>query len=108
MKFGITVLALASWGGVAIGTAALAAGNPAAGQRAATVCLACHGPGGVSVNALWPNLAGQKNDYILKQLHGFKDDTRKDSLMTPIAKNLSDTEMEDLAAYFSGLATCTK
>lgn len=81
----------------------LAVGDPIAGKRAAITCAACHGPAGVSNNPLWPNLAGQKPDYLAKQLKAFREDARKDLLMGPIAKNLTDTEMQDLAAYFASL-----
>ncbi|MCM2278125.1 MAG: cytochrome c [Oligoflexia bacterium] len=68
-----------------------------------TVCAACHGPQGISMNPLWPNLAGQKKDYILKQLKSFQDGSRKDPLMSPVAKNLSASDVQNLAAYFAGL-----
>lgn len=83
--------------------AALAGGDPAAGKAKAAVCVGCHGANGISTNPLWPNLAGQKAPYIVKQLKAFRAGTRQDPLMGPIAKNLSDQDMEDLAAYFSGL-----
>ena len=82
---------------------AMAAGDAAAGKVKAAVCAACHGANGISANALWPNLAGQKADYIVKQLKAFKAGVRKDPLMSPQAAQLSDQDMENLAAYFSGL-----
>lgn len=82
---------------------AMAAGDAAAGKVKAAVCAACHGANGVSANALWPNLAGQKADYMLKQMKAFKEGTRKDPLMSPQAAQLSDQDMENLAAYFSSL-----
>ena len=82
---------------------AMAAGDAAAGKAKAAVCAACHGMNGISANALWPNLAGQKADYIVKQLKAFKAGTRKDPLMSPQAAQLSDQDMENLAAHFSSL-----
>ncbi|WP_456373665.1 c-type cytochrome [Thiolapillus sp.] len=83
---------------------AMAAGDAAAGKAKATaVCAACHGANGISVNAMWPNLAGQKADYIIKQLKAFKAGTRKDPLMSPQAAQLSDQDVENVAAYFSSL-----
>jgi cytochrome c553 len=82
---------------------AMAAGDVAAGKTKAAVCAACHGANGISANPLWPNLRGQKDQYILKQLKAFKDGTRKDPLMTPQAAQLSEQDMENLAAYFSSL-----
>lgn len=82
---------------------AMAAGDIAAGKAKAAVCAACHGANGISANPLWPNLAGQKDQYIIKQIKAFKDGTRKDPLMTPQAAQLSDQDIENLAAYFSSL-----
>ncbi len=79
------------------------AADAAAGKAKAAVCAACHGPVGVSAMPLWPNLAGQKDQYMIKQLKAFKDGTRKDPLMTPQAAPLTDADMVNLAAYFSGL-----
>lgn len=82
---------------------AMAAGDAAAGKVKAAVCAACHGAAGISANALWPNLAGQKADYIIKQLKAFKAGTRKDPLMSPQAALLSEQDMENVAAHFSSL-----
>jgi cytochrome c553 len=66
-------------------------------------CIQCHGLDGVGVKSNHPNLAGQKKEYILKQLKDFKEGTRKDDEMTPAVKLLSDESMEILAEYFSSL-----
>ena len=78
-----------------------AAGDAAAGQAKAGICAACHGPTGTSPNDLWPNLAGQKAGYIVKQLKALRDGTRTDPMMSPMAKPLSDADIENLAAFFS-------
>ncbi len=64
-------------------------------------CIACHGVSGISTNPMWPNLAGQKKDYLVKQLHAFKKGERVDPLMNPLAQNLSEQDIQDLAFYFS-------
>ena len=79
------------------------AADIAAGKAKAAVCAACHGPAGVSANPLWPNLAGQKDQYMLKQLKAFKSGERKDPLMSGQAAPLTDADMENLAAYFASL-----
>jgi len=81
--------------------AALAAGSAEKGEAKATACIACHGAQGNSANPEWPNLAGQHEQYIRKQLQAFKSGVRKNPLMTPMAMSLSDDDMEDLGAYFS-------
>lgn len=80
-----------------------AAGDAAAGKAKAATCAGCHGANGVSANPLWPNLAGQKDAYLIKQIKAFRDGTRSDPMMTPMAKPLSDADIDNLAAYFSGL-----
>ncbi|TVO72512.1 c-type cytochrome [Sedimenticola selenatireducens] len=83
---------------------AQAAGDAAAGKAKSGTCLACHGADGNSANAVWPKLAGQHPSYIKKQLQEFKAGARKNDLMSPMAMPLSDQDMDDLAAYFSGQA----
>ena len=79
------------------------AGDLAAGKSRAASCSGCHGVKGISANPLWPNLAGQKDAYLAKQLKAFRDGTRSDPMMTPMAKPLSDADIENLAAYYSSL-----
>jgi cytochrome c553 len=82
--------------------AAQAAGNVDAGKvKASTVCVACHGADGNSVNPIWPKLAGQNPEYLLKQLHDFKAGARTDPLMSAQGALLSDQDMDNVAAYFS-------
>ncbi|MFL6550557.1 MAG: c-type cytochrome [Povalibacter sp.] len=80
---------------------AMAEGSAEAGQTKSTPCVACHGVGGNSANPEWPNLAGQHQQYIVKQLKAFKSGVRQNPLMTPQAQPLSEADMEDLGAYFS-------
>jgi cytochrome c553 len=79
------------------------AGDLAAGKSKAASCSGCHGANGISANPLWPNLAGQKEAYLVKQLKAFRDGARSDPMMTPMAKPLSGADIENLAAYFSSL-----
>lgn len=78
-----------------------AAGNPAAGQEKAAACMACHGPDGNSLADMWPKLAGQLPDYLLKQMKDFKAGRRSDEQMSPQAANLPEADMPDIAAYFA-------
>jgi len=88
---------------VAVAGMAQAGGDAAAGKAKAGTCVGCHGKNGISANPIWPNLAGQKEAYLLKQMKAFKDGTRKDPMMTPMAKPLSDADMANLSAYYSSL-----
>jgi len=78
-----------------------AAGDVAAGKALSGVCMACHGPGGNSLNPMWPKLAGQHPNYIKKQLEFFKRGMRFDPVMAPMALPLNDKAIADLGAYFS-------
>ncbi|MGI9336531.1 MAG: cytochrome P460 family protein [Gammaproteobacteria bacterium] len=79
------------------------AADPAAGREKAAVCSACHGANGISVSADIPNLAGQKEKYVLTQLTSFRDGKRANPLMSAMAGQLSDADMENLAAHFASL-----
>lgn len=83
--------------------AQVGAGDVAAGKAAAAACAACHGPTGVSSNPMWPNLAGQQKAYLVKQMKDFRAGTRKDAVMENMAKNLSDADIENIAAYYNSL-----
>jgi cytochrome c553 len=76
--------------------------------KAATVCAACHGANGVSVNDAIPNLAAQRSGYLETQLKWFKDGTRKaagstspTAIMNAIAAQLSAADIANVAAYFA-------
>lgn len=87
---------------------AWAKGSAEAGAAKAATCLACHGANGNSVNAVWPNLAGQNASYIATQLRHFhekrrtgKADDATAQLMPPMAATLSEQDIQDVAAYYS-------
>ena len=77
------------------------AGDAAAGKAKSALCASCHGPTGISMSPIWPNLAGQKEQYLIKQITAFRDGTRQDPMMAPMVAALSDTDIENLAAYFA-------
>ncbi len=84
-----------------IGTANAAEGDAEAGKAKAGVCGACHGATGVNSNPNYPDLAGQKAAYMVKQLADFKSGARTDMMMAPMAANLSEQDRVDLAAFFA-------
>ncbi len=79
------------------------AGDADAGKAKSAVCASCHGPSGVSMIPNYPNLAGQKEMYLAEQLKAFRDGTRKNMIMAPMAAGLSDDDIANLAAYYSSL-----
>ena len=78
-----------------------AAGDIREGQAKSGPCAACHGVSGNSATPVWPNLAGQHARYIEKQLRDFRDGKRRNPQMSPMAANLSDADIADLAAYYA-------
>lgn len=88
---------------VVLGATGANAGNPDAGKTKAAICAGCHGQNGISAIPNYPNLKGQKEQYLVKALRAYRDGQRSDPAMSPMAKPLSDRDIDDLAAYFSGL-----
>lgn len=80
-----------------------AAADVAAGKAASSTCGGCHGVDGISSVPVYPNLAGQKAQYLEVQLKAFRDGSRKDPVMGAMVKSLSDADISNLAAYFSSL-----
>jgi cytochrome c553 len=81
-----------------------AAADAVAGKNKSTLCAACHGPDGNSINPVWPSLAGQNQSYLAKQLRDYRDGSRKNINMTSIAAALEDQDIADLAAYYTSLS----
>jgi cytochrome c553 len=75
-----------------IGQDAAAQALAPAAERFA-VCLACHGPGGVSQLPLTPSLAGQPSFYAITQLFLFREGRRSSEVMTAVAKGMSDADL---------------
>jgi len=98
MKTTLLILATAA---LAASFPAHAAGDYEAGKAKSTTCAACHGPDGTSTVTSFPRLAGQHRDYLLQALHEYKIGVRKNPIMGGQAQALSDTDMQDLATYFS-------
>ena len=73
------------------------------GKARAVACAGCHGPDGISTVPTYPNLAGQKKGYLVMTLKGFRDGSRKNTIMNPMAKSLTDADIENLAAYYASL-----
>ncbi|PCK08612.1 MAG: cytochrome C [Alteromonadaceae bacterium] len=75
-----------------------------AGKAKAMSCAGCHsgsGKPGISLSENFPNLAGQKKSYLVKQLKDFKSGARKDPIMQGMAAALSEQDMINIAAFFS-------
>jgi cytochrome c553 len=80
-----------------------AAGNSERGAVLAVACLGCHGiPGYRNAYPSYrvPKLGGQREEYIVLGLQGYKNLGRAHSTMRAQSATLSDQDMRDLAAYF--------
>lgn len=75
------------------------------GKRlAAKACAECHGDAGVSPNATWPSLAGFSAAYLVRITTAYKTGDQQDVAMTPLAKKLSDQDIQDVSAYYASVS----
>lgn len=79
------------------------AADAKAGRKKAQMCATCHGIDGISKIPTAPNIAGSPAMYLEKQLKAFRSEERKDETMNIVAKPLSDEDIADIAAWYSGL-----
>ena len=88
---------------VAAANSAQAGGDPAAGREKAKVCRTCHGMDGVGKLPNVPNIGGESDFYLTRQLKAFRKGDRRDEQMAIIARDLSDQDIADLAAYYASI-----
>lgn len=82
------------------------AGDAAAGKSKAVVCASCHGMNGVSMIPTYPNLAGQKEEYLALSIKAYRDGLRNSAgaqVMKAMAAGLTDEDIANLAAYYNSL-----
>ena len=96
-----------------------AGGDAEKGKALAASCAACHGSEGVSTNPEWPNLAGQGEGYLAKQLYDFRTIVskegespvvykRQNAVMNGMAVAIaSDEDVQHIAAYYASLPAAT-
>ncbi|HEX6979040.1 MAG TPA: cytochrome c [Alphaproteobacteria bacterium] len=80
---------------------AVEVGDPAEGRRKAARCQGCHGTDGIARMPNVPHIAGESEIYLVKQLEAFRTGQRQDPQMSIMAKDLSDADIADLAAYYA-------
>jgi len=95
-KSGMFLILALGWVG-----ATTAGGDVARGKEKSAACAACHGADGNSPMPLFPKLSGQHADYLLHSLKAYKSGSRKDPIMAGQVANLSQEDMENLAAYYA-------
>jgi cytochrome c553 len=83
---------------------AFAAGDPAQGETLSAVCGACHGQDGATgLDPSYPNIAGQNEAYLTRQLRMIQTNDRNIALMAGQLTGKSDQDLQDLAAYYASL-----
>jgi cytochrome c553 len=92
--------------GALVISAALAA--PAAPAKAAEsleaklqICGSCHGENGQPIDATIPNIWGQTEYFLVKQLHDYRAGDRDNLIMASMAKRLTQAELRPAAQFFS-------
>lgn len=94
----------------AVALAFLAGARPApaadmeAIEKKAALCNACHGAQGVSTNPVFPTLAGQPKQFVTTQLVMFREGNRKNPLMSQIAADMTNADINDYGTYFAAQA----
>jgi cytochrome c553 len=79
------------------------AGDPALGRQKAKMCQTCHGIDGLARIPSAPHIAGESQIYIVMQLKAFRSGKRSHEIMSVIAQQLSDADIDNLAAWYSGI-----
>ena len=87
---------------VAVSMPVLAA-DPKAGRKKAAMCQVCHGYDGIGTNPEVPHIAGESDIYLIRQLRAFRSGKRTHAQMSIIAKDLTDEDIANLAAYYSAI-----
>jgi cytochrome c553 len=80
-----------------------AAQDAAAGRQKALQCQACHGLDGLAKIPGAPHIAGQVQEYLVSAMRDYKTGARKNEMMTVAMHQLSEQDIDDLAAYYAGL-----
>ncbi|MBK0400308.1 cytochrome c [Limibaculum sp. M0105] len=79
------------------------AADAAAGKVKAKQCAVCHGIDGVARIPIAPHIAGETSVYLETQLKAFRSGKREHEIMSVIAKDLSDEDIADLAAWYASI-----
>ncbi len=97
------ILALSLGGVISAGEAFAqeAAGDPEAGRKVAGMCQTCHGIDGSAQIPIAPHIGGEPAAYLVGQLRAFRSGERENEMMSVVAKNLTDEQIEDVAAWYA-------
>ena len=106
MKTYIIFLAMTLFPATVLAQAAVANGDPAAGKvKALAICSGCHGIAGTKTAFpevyLVPKIGGQNAAYLVAALKAYRSGDRYNETMKGLASALKETELADIAAYYS-------
>ncbi len=76
--------------------------------KAVTLCTTCHGQDGIAIAPMYPSLAGQHPDYIVRAIEEYQKGGRKNPIMRGFAASLSSDDVAAIAHYFSSLTPALK
>ena len=79
------------------------AADPAAGKALTGKCKTCHGIDGIARMPIAPHIAGESTIYLETQLKAFRSGKRVNEIMSVVAKDLTDEEIANLAAWYSSI-----
>jgi cytochrome c553 len=85
---------------IALAVAPVVANAQDAGRNLAASCAMCHGTSGHSVGGNEP-LAGMPKDEMVRKFKEFRSGAKPATAMHQISKGYSDSEVEQIAAYFA-------
>lgn len=94
--FGVSILGIAPDEGYAVG-------DPVEGRKKAQSCLTCHRKGNIVHGQKTPIISGQYQDYLIKALEDYRSGARQHLIMNQLAAELTDKDIENITAYYSGL-----
>lgn len=77
--------------------------DPGNTREIVVMCAFCHGGNGMGVAPNFPNLAGQKYEYLLKSLRDFRSRRRYETNMAELELYLTEDELPRIAEYYSQL-----
>jgi len=97
----LLMVSASSWADTTPGSSIANQGIP---QKGIAPCMSCHGTDGAGIApTAYPRIAGMNAGYIARQLKNFRTGARNNPVMMPMAKNLSDKDIEAVSAYYAAM-----
>ena len=87
--------------GALFASSAVWAADAAVDNLISSRCATCHGAEGHATSPIFPSLAGQNRQYLIKQLQDFRSKKRVSETMAPQVADLSDETIAALADFYA-------